>query len=1021
MIINKPKKKKKPVSRYTVVKFIMLGVFTLIALRVLYIQVYKHSHYKEVADENATRFMAQEAPRGEILDDKGNILATNKEIYNITYTMPSNGEADFYKTMGLVFNILNENGESLEDDMMLKLDKDGKFYFTYKSTSQEAQQHEKIRFLRDRGMNEKIQHKLFGDENRELTEAENAQIDKELLKVTPEEAFDYLIKTYNIIDLVCPKPVQTIKDPTKEQKNEFNQKMNDYNEKMKKYNKMTGAEQLQVLLKSYKLSDIRNYVVVKDAMKMQSFKGYRAVTIANNIKKSTAFIIYQKLNELPGIDVNLQPVRYYPYDNLASSVLGYVSPIANSLKDEYELRGYDVSTDLVGKAGIEQSYEDMLKGVKGGKTVKVNSQGRVTENLFSLASYPGDNVKLTIDKNVQYATQEALKDTINNIRTKITDNTGHSFPNATRGAALVVDVHNGNILAMASYPDYNPNIFAIPGQLTKEEYEQYFNPNLEEFGQTESKLPGVKKTLDELFPKSSNGVREDKYDLYPKPFYNYATLGAIPPGSIFKPVTAVAALEEGVVGPNETVNATGIFNVHPDVFGKSFAPQCWIYTDSHGSHGPTDVEKALQVSCNFYFYEMGYRLYEHALKTTNLKGVDAQIYALDSLARWAWKFGLGHDPNSQSDPTTGIEIPENTSGQVYNFQSYKANAIQFSKFNLNNYLESGDYKGINKFAPFDFAANKADSQQLSDLKIKLKKIINDRLEVVGTNNEASSYDQFYKEVYPIVKQIMEVSPKYKESFENYKKTHPNTTIDAQAKLVATTIAQFTIRDVAGEILSPAQLIYAAIGQGINHFTPIQLAEYISTLANGGTRYKLHLVSEVTNPDGGVIQKVEPQVIEKLNLKQSTINAVHEGMRRANDEDGGTAASVFGNFPIPTAGKTGTADYSDSQRDFGRAPYATYVSFAPYDNPQIAFVGVIYDGGHGGYTANVARAAYDAYFKDYLLKNYPEYCNSSPAFKRYVLDAPKDNYPGSAEGDAMKKEQEQQKQDQQQIMKDFNNN
>ncbi|MGL5415216.1 MAG: penicillin-binding transpeptidase domain-containing protein [Clostridium sp.] len=1017
MIVNKPKKKKKKVSRYKVAKLVMLGVFTVIGIRVLYIQIYKHNHYKEVATENATRFIAQDAPRGNIVDDNGNVLATTKEIYNITYTMPSTGEDNFYKTMGKIFSILKDNKENLEDDMMLKLNDKGQFYFSYKSSSSEAQEYEKIRFLRDRGMNEKIQVKLFGPEKKDFNDTEVAEVNAELLKVTPEEAFDYLIKTYGLISLIYQKPQKPAGNLTKEQKDAYNKELGEYNLKMQEYKNMTGADELKLLLQKYPLEQIRDYVVVKDAMKMQSFKGYRAVTIANNIKKNTAFIIYQQLNELPGVDVDLQPVRYYPYDNLASSVLGYVSPIDSSLKDEYSLRGYDVSTDLVGKAGIEKAYEDELRGTQGGKTVKVNSQGRITDNLFNLESYPGDNVHLTIDKNVQYAMQESLKDTIDNIRTNIKDNQGHTFPNATRGAALAVNVKTGAIIAMASYPDYNPNMFAIPGQLDQQEYEKYFNPDLEAFGKKEAAIPGVTKTVDELFPKDKNGNREDKYDLYPKPFYNYATLGTMPPGSIFKPLTAIAALEEGVTTPNETVNATGIFNTHPDVFGKGFAPQCWIYSDSHGSHGPTDVEKALQVSCNFYFYEMGYRLYEHALKTTDLKGNEAQIYALNSLARWAWKFGLGHNPDSQSNPSTGLEIPENTNGQVYNFQSYKDNAIQFSKFNLNTYLTEGNYQGIYKFAPFDFAANKNDSQQLSDLKTKLKNTINTRLNAVGTDKQVADYNQFYDEIYPIVQKIMEVSPQYKKSFEEYQKNHKNVSIDEQAKTVSTVITQFTIRDVAGEIMSPAQIVYAAIGQGINNFTPVQLASYISTLANGGTRYKLHLVDEVTTPDGKVIKKEEPQVLEQLNLNKTDLAAVKEGMRRANDSEGGTAESVFGNFPIETAGKTGTADYAENQRDFGRSPYATYVSFAPFNDPEIAFVGVIYDGGHGGYTANVARSTYEAYFKDELLKKgYTSY-----TFNKYVLNAPKDNHPGSAGGKELQKQKEEAKKEQSQIMNEFGTN
>ena len=116
---------------------------------------------------------------------------------------------------------------------------------------------------------------------------------------------------------------------------------------------MSGKEITEkILAQGYTLNQIRDFILIKDAIKMQSFKGYKSVTIASNIKKDTAHIVYQKLNDLPGIDVSLSPIRYYPYDELASSVLGYVSSINSSQQERYELRGYDVSSDLIGKSGI---------------------------------------------------------------------------------------------------------------------------------------------------------------------------------------------------------------------------------------------------------------------------------------------------------------------------------------------------------------------------------------------------------------------------------------------------------------------------------------------------------------------------------------------------------------------------------------------------------------------------------------------------------------------------------------------
>lgn len=978
MIVNKPKNKKKKLSRYTVLTIIMLIIFSAITMKLVYLQIYKHDDYEDRANQNATRFIAEKAPRGEILDKNGNVLATNRQTYTLTYTTTDDAKKNFYNTMASIFKILNSNGESVQDDLLLKVDDKGQFYYAYKDSSPDNQQYEKLRFLKDRGMNEQVQKELFGEDSKDLTDNQISEIDQKLLQVTPQQAFYYLVKSYNMIELVNPNPSDAEKS---------------------EYKKMSGEQLTNLILKKYSLQDIRNYMVVKDAIKMQSFKGYKSVTIASNIKKDTAFIIYQKLNDLPGIGVELQPVREYPYKNLGSAVIGYVGQIDSSLEDDYKLRGYDPSTDLIGKSGIEAAFEDELKGVKGGKTVKVNSEGRITEELFKLESYPGNNVNLTIDKNVQYAMQEALKDTINHVRTSASSD-GHGFPNATRGAALAIDVNTGKILALASYPDFDPNLFAIPGQLTKDQTEKYFSPNLEKFGKELIRKTGVKKSVDQLFPKDKNGYRTDPYDLYPKPFYNYATLGTLPPGSIFKPLTAVAGLEEGVIKPDTVVNATGKFNIHPETFGKGFGPVCWIYP---GSHGPTNVEKALQVSCNFFFYETAYRLYMKNGGDTN------RPESLNAIAKYAWKFGLGVDPNSKTNPSTGIEIEENTSGQTYNFDSVKENTIALSNFELAGYLEKetsngsdvASYLGTYTFVPFDFSYRDDDSEKLKEFKVDLKQKIKDRFEAVGTGKALSNQDAFALSILPDVKGIMENSDLYKNNVKKYEsKYNKQVKIDEQASIVSNAISRYVVTDKSSEMTSPAQLIYAGIGQGINHYTPLQLGAYISTLANGGTRYSLHLVDKITDPQGNIVEEFKPKVLEKINLKKSTIDAVKAGMRRANDAEGGTASAIFSSFPIPTAGKTGTADYNNNQREYGREPYATYVSFAPIDKPQIAFVGVIYDGGHGSYTAPVAKATYEAYFKNEILKKYPEYAKSSSTFKKYVLDAPKDN------SEASKKKQEE---------------
>jgi penicillin-binding protein 2 len=396
--------------------------------------------------------------------------------------------------------------------------------------------------------------------------------------------------------------------------------------------------------------------------------------------------------------------------------------------------------------------------------------------------------------------------------------------------------------------------------------------------------------------------------------------------------------------------------------------------------GPINLTTAIGQSINYYFYETAYRMYMQKLDQG-----ESKIEALDSIAKYAWQFGLGVDPNdpsSKQKATTGIEIGESFGGQTYNFKSWKDTTIAYAKFNLVDALEKGDYNG-KTFIPFDFHFSDDDNDQVKNSKKAIKDKVVESLNKVGVD-EASmmSHDNFAKDVKKDIENIMEYSDVYKNTIAG-----KTVNLETQASIIAEVIAQFTINDEPGAIKSPAQLVYASIGQGMNTFTPMQLVSYISTLANGGTRYKLHLVDKITDNDGNIVQEFKPEVLNTVSISKSTLDAVKAGMKAVNNSAEGTAATAFSGFPIQTAGKTGTADFASDQREKGRKPYATYASYAPADDPQIAVVAVVFDGGHGGNIASAVRAVYDAYFKDELLKINPNYASQSASFKKYVVDNP----------------------------------
>lgn len=926
-------KKKKNLNRYNVLTTIMIIIFSAIVVRLIYIQIVDHDNYKEQANNKSVRQLVEPAPRGMLLDKNGDILAKSEQSYMLVFNETDDNNKVIFQTLTDVFKLIDETKETLQDDFSLKVEP---YSFEFKSSDPEARLVMEKRFKIDRGFADVIKKEMFPNKKEELTDEEQKKVYDKMMEIGPEEVFDKLIMDYELYQLIGITPEKVKKD------------------------KLKVEDIKPELLQKYSLEQIRKYMLVRDAIKMQRFSGYKPVTLASNIKTDSALIFMQKASVLPGIDVIMQPIRIYPYNELASAVIGYLGSINPEQKDKYEERGYDVSTDMIGKNGIESAYEDRLRGRKGGTVVKINSQGKKTEELFSLDSSPGQNVQLTIDKNIQYTAEKAMEKALADLRAegKTADNI--NLKNANRGAVVVEDVKTGKILAMVSLPSVNPNLFNVPGKLSTEEVQKYFSPDLEKFSQEYMKVMGLpettvipeanvnEKTLDYIFPVDDNykkeNIRKDPFDIYPKSTFNYATQGLTPPGSTFKILTAIAGLETGVVNENTVVNDVGIFNKYDDI--KSFKGADDIYNSSGSVHGAIEIRRAIAESCNYFFFETGYQI-QHQ-------------YGLDKLAEYAWKFGLGSPEGNAS--TTGIEISENTMGQTFSYSKVKQVVASTSKYDVVKILKDGVYKGY-RYTSLDIGKKEGDNKDIAEAKEAVKNAVKEKLlSDMDPKTLSQEHKTFSQHLSEKLSDYVKLLPE--EEKGKYK--------DKDIKNMGFAIADYVIFDKRTEIITPANVLNASIGQGINQYSPLQLCNFMATVANGGTRYETHLVDKILNADGEVVEEIKPNIVEQIKLNPKTLEIVKDGMSRANSD--GTASIAFAGFPMKTAGKTGSATFREGgvQEAVGRTSYAVYTGFAPVDNPEIAVTVVGYDAGHGGYVASVARAVYEYYFRDRLQKEYPGY-------------------------------------------------
>ncbi|MGH8059644.1 MAG: penicillin-binding protein 2, partial [Candidatus Entotheonellia bacterium] len=300
--------------------------------------------------------------------------------------------------------------------------------------------------------------------------------------------------------------------------------------------------------------------------KLKSAAAYRTIQLLKDLSREQVAYVAEHRWDLPGAFLEVEHMRSYPYGELAAHVLGYLGEINEEQLQEVRAVGYRMG-DTIGLTGVEQRHERALRGQKGAREVEVDALGRELRLVQERPPGPGLNLVLTLDLGLQQLVEEQMA--------------------GQAGAIAVMDPRTGEILALASKPAYDPNRFVT--------------------GISVSNWMQLLKD-----PK--------------KPLQNRAIQAQYPPGSTYKIIMAVAALEEGVVTPKTIIHCNGYFPFGNRVF-KDWKP---------GGHGPVNLHEALAQSCDVYFYTMGQRL------------------GIDTMARYARGFGLGMPTGFDAHEKSGL-------------------------------------------------------------------------------------------------------------------------------------------------------------------------------------------------------------------------------------------------------------------------------------------------------------------------------------------------------------------------------
>ena len=456
----------------------------LYGLRLIFLQLVNGDDFKSQATNTTDYKFTVTAARGDIVDSRGERIATSVTGYNVVLNKLLMGDEDLDGMLQKIVELLRANGESWNDTLLISQpDAAGNYTFTAEEGSTKDQK--ALAAMKD---------------NLGLQQY-----------ATANDVMEKLVEDYD--------------------------------------------------LASYPLSWQRTLGGIHYEMQLQSFSNVNNFIMAENVSEATVATIKEHSLSLPGVEIVETSARSYEQSTVLPHVLGRVGKITAEkwkVTDEngqttYPLRekGYNMN-DIIGISGLESAYEDELRGKDGVETITRNSDGVIVDTALTTVPEPGHTVQLTIDNRFQKAVDKALASNIEMINRTYNANS----TKAAAGAAVVVDVKTGAVLAASNYPSFDQNLYAT-------QYSEY--------------------SADESLP-----------------LFNRALQGLYTPGSTFKPAVAIAALDTGLINRYSTVNCTRVYTYY-----KDYRPKCTQH--GHGN-GPIDVVNAIKWSCNIFFYDVGRRL-----------------------------------------------------------------------------------------------------------------------------------------------------------------------------------------------------------------------------------------------------------------------------------------------------------------------------------------------------------------------------------------------------------------------------
>lgn len=929
-------------SRLFILGGFLFFLFCVLGVRLFNLQIVNGEEYQETYMARTERTVSLTGTRGNIYDRSGNVLAYNELSYNVV--IQDNGDYEMAnernRMLLLLVRILNRHGESVEGEFQVGFDSSGEMVFT------SASETSRKRFLAD----------LYG--LRTIDELDDPE-GKYPSDITAKELFASRLSYYGL-DALTDENGEAIS--------------------------MTDEEALAV-------------INIRYTMGLTAYRKYESTTIASNVSKETMTDVLENSADLLGVGIEESTIRVYNDSQYFSAIIGYIGKI---WEDELEtLRqsnpDYEL-TDLVGKTGIEASMETYLQGKKGYQTMYVDNMGRILEIVDRQEPEAGKDLYLTLDRELQIGVYHILEQQLAGIITSKLVNRDLEDSDYSKASNIPIPVKdayyqliNNNVLDMEA--------FSAPeaSQVEKSIYAKY--------SQARERI--IEAIHSELLNEDAAPMETLPEDMFAYMQYIYSFLvseGIIMTGQISQDADYYQAWRDDTISLRDYLYA-GIadswidttklsiesrYSGADDVYGRiveyvmadletdqSFAKRIYRYLINDGTITGRELCLALY-SQNILAYDEGeVRMLEqngeeYAFQFIRQKISDIEITPAQ----------LALDPCSASCVITDVNT-----GEVLCLVTYPS----YDNNKFSGTVDADYYNKLNNDLSLPLFNNATQAQKAPGSTFKPIMAVaaleegviglTDTVDCTGRYTEITPNIRCW--IYPGRHDELNVEQAIQNSCNVFfaemahrlsTDENGNYSPERGIEMIRKYASMFGLDETTGiEIAenSPQMTTEnpesSAIGQGTNAYSNVQLSRYISAVANKGTVFKLSLLDKLTDSQGNLIEDFTPAVRSQIDIQDSTWNAVHTGMRRVISD--GSASKIFNDLEVPIAGKTGTAEEVKNGHTIN---HAFFVSFAPYDDPEIAVTVNIPYGYSSSNAATAAKSIYRFYYGytdlDYILNN-----------------------------------------------------